>query len=81
MFARRVRTGPADAGPAAGSQLSECLLVEGSGNAVDDGVVAADTLLLGERTTRDIELEGLSQRSRKMQASSRAVGGRELPTR
>ena len=43
MFARRVRTGPAGAAPAAGSQLSECLLVEGSGNAADDAAAAADS--------------------------------------
>jgi hypothetical protein len=45
MFARRVRTGPADAGPVAGSALSECLLVEGSGSAADDAAAAADTAM------------------------------------
>ena len=45
MFARRVRTGPADAAPAAGSELSECLLVEGSGNTADDAAAAADTAM------------------------------------
>lgn len=45
MFARRVRTGPANAAPAPGSELSECLLVEGSGNAVDDAAAAADTAM------------------------------------
>lgn len=42
MFARRVRTGPAGAAPPAGEDLSECLLVEGSGNAADDAAAAAD---------------------------------------
>lgn len=45
MFARRVRTAPAGAAPVAGSELSECLLVEGSGNAADDAAAAADTAM------------------------------------
>ena len=45
MFARRVRTAPAGAAPVAGSELSECLLVEGSGSAADDAAAAADTAM------------------------------------